>query len=89
MRDPFAGYDAWLERPYQDMMEESDRFSDWAESEGYDLDDTDVTKKAEEAYLVYLEEINEAMADAAMDARLDWEYERMEEREWAGVEDAW
>lgn len=39
MRDPFAGYDQWLERPYQDMIEESDRYFDWCEDNDLDPDD--------------------------------------------------
>lgn len=44
MRDPFAGYDAWLERPYQDMMEESDRFYAWCEEAGVDPDDPEADR---------------------------------------------
>lgn len=60
MRDPFAGYDQWLERPFQDMMDESDQFYEWAENEGYDLDDPDQVKEAEEAYDTYVDDCNEA-----------------------------
>lgn len=38
MRDPFAGYDAWLERPYQDMIAEADAFYDWCEANDIDPD---------------------------------------------------
>jgi hypothetical protein len=41
MRDPFAGYDAWLERPYQDMMDESDKYYAWCEENDLDPDDED------------------------------------------------
>lgn len=54
-----AAYDQWLERPYQEMMEEEDRFSDWAESEGFDLDDPAQASEAEHAYLTYCEEMAE------------------------------
>lgn len=41
MRDPFANYDAWLERPYQDMMDESDRYYQWCEDNDMDPDNED------------------------------------------------
>lgn len=46
MRDPFANYDSWLERPYQDMVEESDRFMDWCEANDVDPD----SPEAEDLY---------------------------------------
>ena len=52
MRDPFAGYDAWLERPYQDMIEESDRYYEWCEEHDMDPDDEDAVT----AYNLYLED---------------------------------
>ena len=71
MRDPFANYDAWLERPYQEMMEESDHFYDWAEEEGYDLDDPDQFRDAEEAYFDYVSSLEEDHAIAQYEARMD------------------
>lgn len=71
MRDPFAGFDAWLERPYQDMMDESERFLDWAEEEGYDFDNPEDMKKAEIEYEIYLRDDSEAQAEAAYEAYLD------------------
>lgn len=55
MRDPFVGYDAWLERPYQDMIADADAFYDWAEANGFDLDDDDDLAEAELAYDEYLD----------------------------------
>jgi hypothetical protein len=71
MRDPFAGYDAWLERPYQDMMEEDERFADWAEEEGYDLDNPDDMVLAEQDYDFWLQDCAEAQAEAKYEAYLD------------------
>lgn len=44
-------YDAWLERPHQDALEESERFSDWCEEHGIEFDDPD----AESAYMDWIE----------------------------------
>lgn len=55
MRDPFANYDAWLEAPYQDMIAESDAFYDWAEAEGFDVEDPEDLALAELAYESYIE----------------------------------
>lgn len=83
MRDPFANYDAWLERPYQDMMEESDRFVDWAEENDYDLDDLDAMKIAEENYEFWIQDQAESQAEAQYEAYLDrMEYEAQEEDEY-------
>lgn len=82
MRDPFAGYDAWLERPYQDMMEDSDHFYDWAEAEGYDLDAPGQLDEANHAYEQYLEASAEDDAVAQHEAyldRLEWEAEEIDE----------
>lgn len=51
MRDPFAGYDAWLERPYQDMIDESDAYYDWCDTNGFDPD----TEEADLAYTEWLD----------------------------------
>lgn len=83
MRDPFANYDAWLERPYQDMMEDSDRFVDWAEEEGYDLDDVADMNLAEQMYEAMLSDSYESEAEAQAEAYLDrLEYEAQEEDEY-------
>jgi hypothetical protein len=50
--DPFANYDAWLERPYQDMMDETENFFDWCEDNDIDPDDP-------EAEVLYLNACNE------------------------------
>lgn len=71
MRDPFAGYDAWLERPYQDMIDESDRFYEWAEEEGFDMDDPDQFKDAEDAYQDYIASLEEDNALAQYEAYMD------------------
>ena len=82
MRDPFIGYDNWLEAPYQDMMEDSERFYDWAEEEGYDFDDPEEMKQAELAYEAWLWDCEEAKAEAAYEAYLDRMEEESEEREY-------
>lgn len=82
MRDPFANYDAWLERPYQEMMNAGDDFVEWAEMEGYDLDDSAQTNEAEKAYHDYLDACAEEDAvnrhEAYLD-RLEWEAEEIDD----------
>lgn len=82
MRDPFIGYDQWLERPYQEMMGDSDKFNDWAESEGYDLEDNVQLKEAEEAYEYYIEASAEDDAEAQYERYLDRLEMEAEEREY-------
>lgn len=74
MRDPFAGYDAWLERPYQEMCEAADAFVDWCEANDIDPDDPNA------------EALFEA---AAMDVDYDdyYDYDDYEEADYQ--EDAW
>lgn len=74
MRDPFAGYDAWLERPYQDMIAEADAFYEWAEAEGYDVDDEEDLALAESAYESYIESQYDYEPDYD-----DWEEEWFDE----------
>lgn len=81
-RDPFANYDAWLERPYQDMMDESDRFVDWAEEYGYDLEDQDDIKRAEQGYQEYLEQMYEDWEISQYEDAMERRYEEMMEREY-------
>lgn len=81
-RDPFAGYDAWLERPYQDMMDESDRYVDWAEEYGYDLDDEIQSRDAEHAYQEHLEQMYEDWQIDQHDAAMERRYEEMMEQEY-------
>lgn len=71
MRDPFKGYDEWLERPYQEMMDDSDKFVDWAESEGYDLDDPAQLQEAEDDYMEYIESMADDYAEAQYERYLD------------------
>lgn len=85
MRDPFAGYDAWLERPHQDMMDESDRFLEWAEANDYDLDDPGEVAEAEYDYQEYLASQGEDEAEARYEAyldRLEMEAEDREYEDW-------
>lgn len=81
MRDPFANYDNWLERPYQDMIEESDRFFDWAEEEGYDLDDPAQEEQALADYEDYIQSCYEDEAEAKYEAYLDRMEMEAEERD--------
>lgn len=82
MRDPFAGYDEWLERPYQDMIEASDAFYEWAEEEGFDTEDNEDLRKAEEAYQDYLNALEEDRMIAAYEDAMECRAEEMMEREW-------
>jgi hypothetical protein len=82
MSGSFANYDAWLERPYQEMMEASDDFVDWAETEGFDLNDPDEARRAERRYEDYLSDCAEAEAEAQYEAHLDRLEMEAEEREW-------
>lgn len=86
MRDPFAGYDEWLEEPYQRAIEEGDAFVEWAEMEGYDLNDSAQIKEAEEHYQDYLEYAAEDEAEARYEAYLDRLEMEAEEREY---EEGW
>lgn len=75
MRDVFINYDQWLERPYQNMMEESDKFVDWCDAHDWDPDDPN----ADEAYGNWVESEYEALAEAQHEAYLDrMEYEAHE-----------
>lgn len=82
MNDPFANYDQWLEQPYQDMMAESDAFYDWAEEEGYDLDDPEELARAEADYEDYLEASYEDEAESQYEAHLDRLEREAEERDY-------
>lgn len=75
MRDPFAGYDAWLERPYQEMMEEGEKFMDWCEENDFDPENLE----AETAYQDWIEGQYEGAAEAAYEDYIDrMEYEAHE-----------
>ena len=87
MRDPFANYDAWLERPYQEMMDAGDDFVEWAESEGYDLDDPGQYAEAEADYEDYLADCAEEGALARYEAYQDRMEMEAEESEW--YEEGW
>lgn len=81
MRDPFAGYDAWLESPYQNMIAESDAFYEWAEEEGFDMEDNDDIRAAEIAYQDYLEACYEDAALSAAEDRMERAIDDYYERE--------
>lgn len=82
MRDPFANYDNWLSSPYEQMMEDDDQFIDWAEEEGYDLDDVAQMDEANQAYDDYIEGLVEANAETKYEAYLDRLEVEADEREW-------
>lgn len=82
MCSSLPGYDSWLERPYQDMIEESDRFVDWAEEEGYDLDNPEDIVLAEQNYEFWLQDQYEGQAEAQYEAAMERKYEEMQERAW-------
>ncbi len=77
-----SSYDQWLEAPYQDMMEESDRFYDWAEEEGYDLENPEELARAESDYEDFIEASYENEAEAKYEAHLDRLEMEAEEREY-------
>lgn len=79
MRDPFAGYDAWLESPYQEMMAESEAFYEWAEEQGYDLEED--LQEAEAAYIDHLEAAYEDAALSAVEDRMERAMDDYYERE--------
>ena len=68
-------YDRWLESPYQDMMEESDRFYDWAEKNGFEDAESE---EAEKAYMDWLEAQYEDAAEARAEALAEAYLDRME-----------
>lgn len=85
-----TNYDNWLERPYQDMYEESERFYDWAEDFDYDLDDPNEAKEAERAYQDYLQDLYEDYAESQYEAYMDRKYDEMMERDrWDEEYDRW
>lgn len=47
------GYDQWLERPYQDMIDEADRYFEWCEEHDFDPDDPD----SENAYHEFISQL--------------------------------
>lgn len=77
-RDPFAGYDAWLERPIQRSYELRAAFEDFCDAEGIDHDDPD----ARERYDEYVEGAAEAAAEARAEARADAAKDRYEREVW-------
>lgn len=77
-----SSYDNWLERPYQEMVEREDEFLEWAEMEGFDLDDPAQLNEANEAYDFYLESLYEDEAEALYERHLDRLEMEAEEREW-------
>lgn len=44
------GHQEWLERPYQDMMDESDRYYDWCEENDLDPDSPEAELAYEDAW---------------------------------------
>lgn len=78
-RDPFANYDAWLERPIQDAYAREDAFTDWCERE-------DVDPEAPDAYARY-EEWEQGQAEMAAESQWDTRREYEEYREEMGYHD--
>lgn len=64
-------YDNWLEKPYQLLAAEADKFTDWAEREEYDLEDPASIQRAEEDYEAWLQDMAESWADDAYDRYQD------------------
>jgi hypothetical protein len=86
MSSELRGHQEWLEAPYQDAIEESDRFMDWAEEEGYDLDNPESLDLAELAYQDYLNGLYEAWAEDEYNEYLDRKEMEMSERYY---DDSW
>ncbi len=76
------GHQEWLERPYQDMVEDSDRFVEWADEEDCYLDDPTSFKEAEIAYEDYLEGLAEDWALSQYESHVDRMIDEAYEREW-------
>lgn len=71
-----TNYDSWLERPYQQMYEETDRFTDWAEEHDYDLNDPVSCLRAEQDYEAWLADMAESWAEEAYERHQDWLMDR-------------
>lgn len=84
MRDPFANYDQWLEEPYQRAIAEGDAFVDWAETNGYDLDDPSQVEEAEWDYADYMSNCEADHAEMQYESYLDRLEMEAEEREYEG-----
>lgn len=63
------GYDAWLERPYQQREAEAAALEAFAEREGLDPDDPELEAKAEAAWADEMEAQLEAAAEAMAEDR--------------------
>ena len=70
-----TNYDNWLERPYQDMYDEMDRFIAWCEDNEIDCDDP----LAEERYEAFMEDEAERYAEYMMD-RYEDDYDDWDDR---------
>jgi predicted TPR repeat methyltransferase len=75
-------YDSWLEAPYQDAMEDAEAFSDWAETRGWDLNDSGDIYQATRAYEEWLLAEAEDQAIAQYEYYLERKAEEAQEREW-------
>lgn len=80
-------YDNYLTRDYERQQAEGDWFVDWAENEGYDLDDPEQAKLAERDYESYILDAAEAAAEAAAEQAVDrmleeYEEDNCDERAW-------
>lgn len=74
----FVNYDSWLEAPYQQMMDESDRYYEWAEASDLDPDSEETLAAYDDFLLEMAETWAEEQAERDYD-RLEWEYEEMED----------
>lgn len=72
-------YDTWLEKPYQDMYEQTERFMNWAENRGYDLTNARQFVEAEEDFYDYMDAMEEVAAEDAYERAMEARYDdRME-----------
>lgn len=77
-RDPFANYDAWLEKPIQDAYARGDAFIDWCEREDVDPDAPDAYARYEEWEQEQAEADAESRAESQWDTRREYEEYREE-----------
>lgn len=81
MHNSLPGYDAWLERPYQDMMDQADRFMDWMEENGYEPDSDEEYLRAEQDYEAWLNDMAESWYENEYEDAMDRKYDEMRDRE--------
>ena len=67
------GYDTWLEKPYQEAAEKSDRFEKWCEDNDVHPDDSDAQSLFDEAEEESEASAEEVRAEYRMELRSQWD----------------